>query len=131
MLRSPIAPAIRVDVDLGQHAAGRILRRIQNDQLRAIVDQLGELIDIEPEIHLLAQPDRHGFRADVIDHRFVNREPWIGIDDLIAFFDERQDCEKDDRLAAGNHDHFLGRHIYPACLTHILCDRLAQLRHTG
>ena len=44
----------RLDVFFFQHAAGRVLRRIQDDQLGAIVDQPGEFIDIETEIHLLA-----------------------------------------------------------------------------
>ena len=43
-----------VDVDLGQHATGRVLRRIQNDQLGAVVNQTAELFDVETEIHFLA-----------------------------------------------------------------------------
>ena len=53
-----------VDVDLRQHATGRILWRIHDDQLRAIVDQPGELVYVESEIHFFAQSDWHGFRAD-------------------------------------------------------------------
>ncbi len=43
-----------VDIILRQHAAGRVLRRIQDDELRAVVDQPAEFADVEPEIHLLA-----------------------------------------------------------------------------
>ena len=42
-----------VDVILSQHAAGRVLWRIQDDQLRALVDQPSQFVDVEPEIHLL------------------------------------------------------------------------------
>src|SRR6266849_4392521 len=43
-----------VDVVLRQYAAGRVLRRIHDDQLRAVVDQPFEFADVEPEIHFLA-----------------------------------------------------------------------------
>ena len=114
-----------------QHAAGRVLRRIQDDELRAVVNQPGEFVDVEPEIHLLAQLDRHRFRAEEVDHRLVNRESGIGVDDLVPFFDQREDGEEDDGLAAGDNDHFFGCRCYAARLTHILSDRLAQRRHPG
>ena len=44
----------RLDIRLLQHTACRVLRRIQNDELGAIVDQTGELIDVEPEIQFVA-----------------------------------------------------------------------------
>src|SRR5204863_1229561 len=56
------------DVLLRQHATGRVMRRIHDDEFRAIVDQPAELIDIKPEIHFFAQPNRYGFRAKIIDH---------------------------------------------------------------
>src|SRR5437667_7419414 len=128
-----IADRVRdaVNVVLRKHAAGRVMRRIHNDQLRAIVDQSGEFADIEAEIHLLAQPDRNRFRADVINHRLVNRESGIGVDDLIAFFNQREDSEKDDWLTARDNDHFFGSRGYATCLTHVVRDRLAQLRQAG
>ena len=43
-----------VDVLLRQDAAGGVLRRIQYDELCAIIDQSAELADIDPEIHLFA-----------------------------------------------------------------------------
>ena len=73
-----------------QDAAGRILRRIQNDELGPVIDQPGELVHVEPKIQLLAQPNRHRFRADVVNHRLVNRESGIGIDHLVPFFRQRQ-----------------------------------------
>ena len=58
----------RLDILLLQHATGRVLRRVQNDELCAIVNETGQLIDVQPEIQFLAQPDRHRLRADVVDH---------------------------------------------------------------
>src|ERR1051326_2321360 len=69
-----------VDVDLCEHSAGRILRRIQNDQASAIGDEPRELVDIQSKIHFLAQTDRHRFRVEELDHRFVNRKSWVRID---------------------------------------------------
>src|ERR1039458_3800910 len=67
------------------HAAGGVLRRIQNDQLGATGDESCELVDIEREIALLAQLDRHGLAAHVVDHRLINREARVGIDNFISF----------------------------------------------
>src|ERR1043166_1182325 len=97
-----------LDVDLSKHAPGRVLRGIHNDQLGPIADHPGELIHVEPEIHLLAQPDRHRFSADVIDHRFVNWEPGIRVNDLIVLFAQRKDREEDDRFAARHHHDLVG-----------------------
>src|SRR5207244_13569443 len=85
-----------VDIVLCQYAAGRILRRIQNDQLGAVVDQPGEFVDIEPEIQFLAQLNRNSLGADIVDHRLINGESRIRVDDLIPFFNEREDAEEYD-----------------------------------
>ena len=84
----------RGDVVLCQHAASRVLRRIQDDELCAIVDQTGELIDVEPEFQFLAQPDRHRFRTDVVDHRLVNREAGIRVNDFISVFGEARESKR-------------------------------------
>ena len=76
--------------------------------VRSVI-RLGQFVDIEPEIALLAQRNRHRLGAEEVDHRFVNGEAGIGIDDLVAFFHQRQHGEEDDGLAAGNDDHLFGR----------------------
>src|SRR5439155_18513233 len=83
-----------------------------------------------PEIHLLSQPYRHSFRADVIDHRLVNRKPRIWIDDLIALFGERQDSEKNNWLTARNNDHFLGCNVYAPRFAYVLRYDLAQFHQS-
>ena len=72
------------DVLLAEHAAGGIVRRIQNDQPGAIGDQRRQFVDIQAEILLLVQADGHRLGPDVVDHRLVNREAGVGIDDLIS-----------------------------------------------
>ena len=123
-------PRDGINVFFLEYAASRVLRRIQNDQFRPIIDQSGEFIDVEPEIQLLSQPDRHSFRADVIDHRLVNRKPRIWIDDLIALFGERQDSEKNNWLTARNNDHFLGCNVYAPRFAYVLRYDLAQFHQS-
>ena len=111
----------RGDVLLGQHAACRVLWRIQNKELCAIVDRNGELIDVEPEFSFNSSRNwRHRFRTDIVDHRLVDREAGIRVNDFISVFGESQNGKKDDRLATGNDDHFVGRHVYPARLAHLV-----------
>src|SRR5205823_9486555 len=113
------------------YAAGGILRRIQNDQLRAVIDQPTQFVDIESEIQLLAQTDRDSFRANVIDHRLVDGKSRIRVDDFISFFCQREDAEEYDWLAAGNYNDFFGCYTHAARLAHVAGDRLAQFRQTG
>ena len=67
-----------------------------------------QLVDVEPEVAILAEMDRHGFAADEVNHRLVNREAGIGIDHLIALIHQRHDGEEDDGLAAGHDDDLIG-----------------------
>ena len=67
------------------HAARRIMRRIQNDQLGAVGDEGREFVHIKREIALFAQVDGYGLAANVVDHRLINREAGIGIDNFISF----------------------------------------------
>ena len=115
------------NVLLRQHASGGILRRIQNNEFGAVVDQSGQLGDIDSEIQLLAQPDRHRFRADVADHRFINWKPRIRVNHLIPIFRQRQDGEKDDGFTARNDDHFFGCNIYASRFADIIGNCLTQL----
>src|SRR6266480_4645209 len=103
------------------------MRRIQDNELGTVVDQPTEFGNVEPEIQLLAQLDRHSLRPDEVDHRLVDGKSGIRINDLIPFFDERENAEEDDWFTAGNNDYFFGCHIYPTRLTHALSDALAQL----
>ncbi len=91
-----------------QHSAGRVLRRIDDDKLRACVHQRGQFFGIETEVALLTQTSRHGGPAHVFYHRLVYGEPGIGIDDLVSLFHQGHDGEGHDRLAARSYHHLLG-----------------------
>ena len=120
-----------LDVAALENSARGILRRIQNDELRAVVDERRQFVYVEREVALLAQLDRHGAPADVMNHRFVNREAGIGIDDFVAFIDEREDREEDDRLAAGNDHDFVRRDFHTAGAADIFGHSLAQFGLAG
>jgi hypothetical protein len=55
--------------------------------------------------------------------------------ELLAVHDpaaaERSPVGRSIARAIGDDDHFIGCHIYPACLAHMLCDDFAQFHHTG
>ena len=101
------------DVLLAQHSAGRILRRIQNDEPGAIADQRRQFVHIEAEIFLLAQADGHRPRPDVVNHRLVNREARVGEDDFISGVGQAPAERKENNwLAAGDDHHLVARDLH-------------------
>src|SRR5207248_10633955 len=105
---------------LGHHASGGILRRVKNNDFGAVGYQGRELADIEAEFHLFAQWNRDGLATHKVDHGFVNGESWIGVDDLIPFFNERQHGKEDDGLTAWNNDNLRRIDLDPATAASIL-----------
>ena len=63
-----------VDFRLRRHAAGRIGRRIEDEEPRLRRDQLKRFLGGEGEIVLLADRHRNRPRAGVFDHRAIDRE---------------------------------------------------------
>ena len=59
--------------------------------------------------------ERNGnrFAAGVFDHRLVDGEAGVGIDDLVAIVDQRQHGEEDDGLAAGDDHDLSGLTLMP------------------
>ncbi len=80
---------------------------------------------------LFAQLNRHGAPAHVMNHRLVNREAGVGINDFVAFIDERQDGEEDDGLAAGNDHDFVGRDLHATGSADVFGEGLAQFGLAG
>src|SRR5438874_1723364 len=79
------------DVALRQYAACGVLRRIQNDQLGSIADQVTEFVGIQSEVLLFAQANRHCAPANIIDHGLIDWKARVGIDDLVTFINEGED----------------------------------------
>ncbi len=76
----------------------------------------GQFVDVEGEIAFFFQVDGNRATADVVDHRLVDGEAGVGIDDFIPFINERQDREENNWLAAGDDDDFVA-----ALLSHCGC----------
>jgi len=115
-----------LDIAALHHAAGGILRRIENDEFGAVGDEGREFAYVEREIVILAQLDGHGLAADVVDHRLINGEAGVGINDLIFFINQRHYGEENNRLTSGNDDHFLGCDSDSASAADIVGDGLAK-----
>ena len=115
----------------GQHPAGGIMGRVQDDELGAVGDERGQFVHVQAEVHLLAQADGHRLGPQEADHGLVDGEAGIGIDDLILFFHQRQHGEENDGLAAGDNDHLVGGDGDVPGGGDVLGDGLAQLRQPG
>ena len=121
----------RFEVAPGQDAAGRVRRGIQDDELGLVGDESRQLVDVESELLRLAQGRRDRLRADEVDHRFIDWEARVRIDDFVARLAERDDREVHDRLRAGSHDDLLRRDLNAARLGDVGGDGLPQLRNAG
>src|ERR1019366_10208294 len=71
---------------------------------------------------------RHGHRGGAAEanHRFVDGKSGVGIDDLVARFQQRQHGEEDDGLAAGYDRHVLWAHLNAAGARNVRGDGFAQ-----
>ncbi len=96
----------RFHVFLRDDPAGRVLRRIQDQQFGLRGDLRFEFSGIETEQTRLAQIDRHRHRAHRLDLRFIDRETGNGIDDLVAdtVIGRRDNCVRDEGLRTGTDD---------------------------
>ena len=91
-----------------EHASGRILGGVDDDEARALRHAPLEQVEVEAEAARLEQRDGDGHAADEVDDRLVDRESGVRVDDLVPLADERQDREEHDRLRAGRHDDLVG-----------------------
>src|SRR5438034_7176977 len=73
-----------LDLRAIEHAARRIRRRVDDDQLRARREALLEHVEVEAELARLAQRNRYRRGAHEIDHRFVDRKAGVRVDHLVA-----------------------------------------------
>jgi hypothetical protein len=77
------------------------------------------------------QLDRHRLGAGVLDHRLVDREAGVGVEDLRAGLAEHHDGKEHRHLAAGHHHDLLGRNLDAAVLQHVGGHGLAQGHDAG
>ena len=123
----------RLDEILRRHdAAGRVLRRVEDDELRSRRQPLGEIGDREGEVALLEQRQRNRRRADPADRRLVDREARIGIDHLVAGLADGQDREEEERLGArSRRARSPDRTVTPRVRVRCSRDRLPELDDAG
>ena len=123
--------AIRSMSVAGQDAAGRVRRRVEDQQSRPRGDERGQFVDVEPEVVRHPDRDRDRRRTDEPRQRLVDRVARIRHEDLVARIDQAEDRVQHHALATDRHedlrrvggDAFAGRHIDG--------DRFAQRRDAG
>ena len=119
------------EVVAGQDAAGRVGRRVDDQQSRLRGDQRGELVDIEPEVVLHPDRDRHRRRPDEAGQRLVDRIAGIGNDDLVTRIDQTEDRVQHHALAADGHEDLERLDREALARRGVGGDRLAQRRDAG
>src|SRR5438270_260098 len=75
--------------------------------------------------------ESNGTPPEKFDHRFVDGKSGIGIDNFVALFDQSQDGEEDNWLAAGNDHHLLRCHSNMARSPYLLGDRFPECGQPG
>ena len=88
-----------LDVGAREDAAGRG-RGVEDEQPRPRRDQPLELVEVDPEVELLADREADRRAAAEARHRLVDREARVGEDDLDTRLDQRFDRVEHDRLGA-------------------------------
>src|ERR1039458_5670445 len=89
------------------HSSSGILGRIQNHHFGLRREAIAEQIEIEREPAPFLQGNRYGFGAKKPDHGFVNGEPGIRVDHLVAGLQQRQQGEEYDGLATRHNGNML------------------------
>ncbi len=92
-----------------EHAAARVVGRVEHEHPRPVRDEGCELLRVRTEAVLLSERDGYGPRSAEGGDRLVHREAGVGVEDLVALLAQGQDREEHDRLGAGGDDHAFGR----------------------
>ncbi len=116
---------LRRDAAVGFAGEFRMISRVFGGEQRQ------RLLRREGEAILLADRDRHRPCARVLDHRAVDREAGIGIEDVGAGLAEHQDRGEHRHLAAGHDDHLVGRYLDADAAVDVGGHRLAQHLDAG
>src|SRR5581483_11479542 len=120
-----------LDVALLEHGAGGILRRVDDDELGVVGDQALELIDVEPELEFFAKRNRDRFAADEVDHRLVNQEARIRVNDFIPYINQRQHRKENNWLTTWNYNHLFGSDLDATGAGDVVGDGLAEVGQAG
>src|SRR5262249_13417180 len=110
-----------------EHPPRRVLRPVDDDELRPGGGLLLEQRQVEAEAARLAKGNRHRHAAHEIDHGLVDGKSRIRINHLVTGIYERRDDEVHDGLGARRDHHLLGSDVDVPHPGDILRDGLAQL----
>ena len=120
-----------LEVVPGQHAAGRVGRRVDDDAARPRRDQRGQLVDVEPEVVGHPDRDRHRRGADEAGQRLVDGVARVRDQHLVTRVDQTQDGVQHHALAT-DRDEDLERFDRESLARRgVGGDRLAQRRDAG
>jgi hypothetical protein len=103
-----------LEIALGQKPSRGVLGRIDDDQFSFGSYFCKQVVDIKAELIFLQKRKRDRSAASKIDHRFIDREAGIGINDFISCFDQRQNQVKHDGFRSWCDDNPVCRNAYPA-----------------
>ena len=92
----------------GEHGAGRVVRGVEQDQLRRVGDRRAQLVEVGPEVGR-PQGDRAATGAAHVEHRDVGVVVGLQHDHLVARVDEAEQRGGDGLGAAGGHHHLAVR----------------------
>src|SRR4029079_16528269 len=87
--------------------------------------------DIKEKSFSSAKRKGSGAPADIANHRLIDRESRIGIDDLVALVYESENREENDRLATGNDDHLIGTNLHSARAAYLVSAGLCEFGISG
>ena len=117
-----------LEVVVPEDRPGRVARAVDHDQPGPVRDERSQLVGVGPEAVITAQRQGDGGRAHEPRHRLVDREAWVGHDDLVASPDEGHHREREHRLGARGDDDAVGVDLDPAPESRIGGDRLTEGR---
>ena len=121
-----------LDVFAGQHAARRVVRRIQVEHARLRRDRLFDFVDVPAEAQVFAQRHLHRLAARGLDHRHGRRPFRIGNDHFVAGLEQRVEHRVEAVRAAVGDENLLVRFDRDVVLVpHLLRECLAQRRNAG
>ncbi len=114
-----------------EHGAGRVVRRVEDQQFRARRDLALQILQVQVEAVLIAERQRHGPRAEEVDQRLVDRERRVGEQHVVAVLEQRHHGVEHDGLAAGRDHDVVGVARDAALGLPLLGDDLAELGQSG
>ena len=108
-------------------AAAGVVRRIYNHQSCAVGYLGSYFVDVDAELPRLVEPHRHRNAAHKLDHRLINRESRVWVQNLVALIHERHDREEHNWLAAGSDHNLIAGHRNSSGRRYFFSDSVSEV----